>query len=270
MSPPPPLPTPVITDPPNVPSDLGAVAQAIENQAVGAYNGYNTTNTPSATSLETRTTAIDAQPGGTAAALDTRITTLNNAINTWTAGTPSNNLSTQVTRTAAFGAQQDSQDATMSSLNSSLNTYEPQINTLISQRPPGLLYSYIYSFNLDITASTFIIYQTHNFISNHWYRVSFTGTAQSTVGNVNQSISAQWVISAGSSPSMSGGLAGVSNTPLGMTSNAMPFACFGMVSGYSGTYTIALSANVASPGSRGARLVNFCPFLMEDLGYRYY
>lgn len=266
-----PLPSPQITDSPNVPSDLGLVAQAIENQAVAAYNGYNTANTPSAASLEARVTAIDAQPGGSVSVVDGRITALNASINTWTNG-GSSNLSTQVTRTQAFGARQDAHDAAMASLNASLSTYEPQIATLQSQRPGGLLYSSQNSYNVTLSNSvlTVILYQTHTFVSNRYYRVSFTGTAQNTVERDAQNISALWTTNAGTSPSTSTFPWGTSRTSMGATNVSMPFGCFAVITGLSGVYTAALCAYVATSDPGRSKISDTGSFIMEDLGYRYY
>lgn len=263
------LPTPSITDPPNVPGDLGAVALAIEAQASAAYVGYNTSNSPSATSIETRVTAIDVQPGGTAAALDTRITTLNSAISTWTAPVGST-LTAQTARTTAFGPRQDSHDTLMSSITGTLAAAEPQISTLVSQRPGGIVTSSTTNYNLIIgSTDTSIAHWTYNFNASRFYRVSFTGSVQSTVGNVIQQVNAAWIYVSGSTPSPSGSTAGVSTTPLGMTSFTMPFACYGVIGGLSGTSTVSLYAHFSGSGG-GCKVVGFGSFIFEDLGYRYY
>jgi hypothetical protein len=272
----PPLPTPTETSAPNVPSDLGAVALAIETQGLAQYAAYNTTNNPSATTLESRITAIDAQPGGTAAALDTSITTLNTSISTWTAPT-SSNLATQVAITSGAPARQSSQDTTMSGLTSSLNTYEPQITTLQQQRPKGLVYSSSANYGLSLGGGGFVLitYATFTPRANAYYRVIFTGSFQTYVAQSNaQGLYLYFFIAAGTTPPTSGTTIGESVTSIPSDTNGyFPIAGRGLTWGISGTHTVSVCGQLASPNGlsgEGGSVVGIGSFLVEDIGWRYY
>lgn len=271
----PPLPTPSVSSPPDVPTDLGAVALGIETQALAQYTGYNTTNTPSAASIEARTTAIDAVPSGSAAVLDARIASLNTAMATWTDG-PSSSLSAQTARTAAFPARQDGHDSLMATLTSSLATAESQIATLQSQRPSGVLYNPTNSVNIPISPSgiTTIGYYVFNAKGNSYYRASYCGTLQTTVGNVAQVVNFFWIKTFDTTPSQTGALSGASFVSLNTTSNSVPFACYGITGALTpGLHTFTLNAYFyRSPlgGSAGARVVNPSSMTVEDIGWRYY
>lgn len=262
------LPTPLIQSAPNVPADLGSVAAALESQVLAQYDVYNNTNNPSATSLETRVTAIDGS-SGTAPGLDAQVSTLSTAINTWTSGSASN-LSAQVARTTAFGPRQDGHDATVGALNTSLGTYEPQLNNLQNQRPGGLVVSQQWSpANVPVTATpTGPIAQVSFNASaqfNRVYRIMYQGTV--TINN--PSTTPPWTLGiylaqTGRSPSLIGCICGPN------FGYKVPFTVVGYAYGLN-TFSWAASLYaIGSVSGGGYTLTDILSMSVEDLGYRYF
>lgn len=259
------FPAPTASSAPNVPGDLGTVALAYENQALAQYNAYNTGNNPSATSIETRLTAIDDPSTGTAQALDARITTLNTAITTWTAGV-SSNLATQVARTTAFGPRQNGHDSLMTSINASLAGYEPTITSLQNTMPVGLVASVSIPAGTAVTGGSPIANITFNARANAVYRVVYTGTflnQASTRPTLNLSL----LYNAGSSGSTGGSLAGTSQISIPTTAY-FPISLAGLLTGLSpGQYTISLVIyTTGTSGSTPGALTGVQSMYLEDLG----
>lgn len=264
----PPLPAPAFQSAPNVPADLGNVATALETQVLAQYNVYNSSNNPSATSLETRVTAIDG-PSGTAAGLDTQVSNLSTAINTWTNGSASN-LATQTARTTAFGPRQDGHDTTMGTLAGSLGTYEPSLTNLQTQRPGGLVLHREWNpVNIPVTATAV----------GPIGEVSFNGTAQSqrvyrvcyqgTVTINSPTTTPPWNLAiyfgaTGSNPHQIGCICGPN------FGYKIPFTVVGYTSGLNtGSWTTSLYA-IGFVAGGGYSVTDFLAMSVEDLGYRYY
>lgn len=270
------LPTPLETSPPNVPSDLGSVALAIETQGLEQYDGYNTTNTPSATSIETRLTAIDAMPGGTAAGLDTSITALNSSIATWTAPTGSN-LATQAALTATSSSRQNGQDTTMATLTTNLGIYEPQITTLQQQRPLGLVYSsnnnYFQSYSGGSGTTNLITYATFTPRAHAYYRVTFTCSFVSSVAATNGQLLTLYVFGEpGTTPPTYGSTWGESSTSIPTTtSDFFPIGVVGIDASLSPVpTTVSVCFEIQSTtGTVGGAITGYGAFMVEDLGWSY-
>lgn len=266
----PPLPTPSLTDPPNVPSDLGKVALAAESQAIAQYAGYNTANSPSATSIETRTSAIDGA-SGTVAGVEATSAALTSAVYTWT-GSATSNLAAQSARTAAFPARQTGHDTLINTLNGQLATYEPQITSLINTRPAGLLLNATGHLNVPVGNATLPFVTWHTLTPRAgtiYYRVSFTGTFTFTGSAPRQTFNLNWIVTNGTTPQTGGPLAGTSGLAGANNFPYLPIACYGVIkiTGDGSPWTFALFADLGGPDQdRGGAVVGICAWSIEDLG----
>jgi hypothetical protein len=263
------LPAPALSDPPNVPADLGKVAIAAENQAVAQYAGYNTTNSPSATSIEARTTAIDSA-AGSVAPVEANSAALASNVYTWTGSTTSN-LATQSARTAAFPARQTGHDTLINTLNGQLATYEPQITGLINTRAAGLLDSVGTVYNLPVSYdATFVA--TYTFTpraGSIYYRTSFAGCFNFTGTSDRQNLTLYWIVAQGTTPHSSGDLFGITEFFGANNYPYIPVACNGVVPipGDGTQYTFALCSIMDGIGATAAgTFIALSTLTVEDLG----
>lgn len=264
------LPTPALSDVPNVPADLGRVALAVETQALAQYAGYNSTNSPSATSIETRTRAIDSATG-TVAGVEASSAALAAAIYTWT-GSATSAVATQAARTAAFPARQTGHDTLINTLNGQLASYEPQITSLINTRPAGLLANASVSLNVPVPNAGSVVVMSYSFTPRPgtvYYRMGLTGTFNFTGGAARQTATLNWIAAQGSAASFTGQVAGTSLVAGANNYPSVPIACYGVlpITGNGSRWTLTLAASMSGPDqNRGGAVAGYCAYTIEDLG----
>jgi hypothetical protein len=150
---------------------------------------------------------------------------------------------------------------------------EPQITTLVSQRPGGVVaFSQGGAFYNMQNSRGYLLHFTITARANAWYRLVFNGFVQSTVGQVPQWADFYWVGSPGSSPSTSGAILGGANTPMGAFTGNVGATCYGLSAPVgAGQYTFTLAASLShSTQTAGAQVIGLYCASVEDIGWRYF